>query len=370
MPAYTRATLLLFLLAFGFGCGAGTFGTAPLPSPVATTPTPTNPSEAPVYYHAYGDSITVGYGLVSPTTAGYPYLLSQAENLALSDNAISGDQACDVPTRQVFPNADNPTTAVPSLYTLLISTNDADVKGSGPYESVFNLCHQAVLAWLGTPTESKIAASAAVVSGPAHVDPFQNFNSVTTDALGSSLTFSFSRSSAGPVYLWYRIVDGNPGAFSYALDGQSSGTLSTGTFPLISTYNLTTTSLALLRIPAVPAGSHSLTLTQTTAGYGGSGFVGMAVPPAVRAAGSPRVLVGTTPLQLAGNSPCGITPSICLAYVADITANVHLLAGDGLDIELFDSRKYMTGTTADLVDQLHPNPLGHKEIVHAITDLY
>ncbi len=41
-----------------------------------------------------------------------------------------------------------------------------------------------------------------------------------------------------------------------------------------------------------------------------------------------------------------------------------------LDIELFDSRKYMTGTPADLVDQVHPNVLGHQEILHALTDIY
>ena len=352
----------MLLLTVTLGCGAGNFSSvAPVTAGAASAPP----------YHAYGDSITVGYPLPNPATMAYPFLLTAAKNLFLADRAISADQACDIPTRQIFPNADSPSTSSKTLYTVLIGTNDADAKGSGAYEAVFNLCDQASLAWLATPLESKVLASAATVSGASHIDTASGYNAVTTDAAAASLTFHFTRATPGAVYVWYRIVDANAGTFTVALDGGSPMLLTTGTTPMIATHNGSSSSLALLRLPGVAAGSHSLVLTQTSANAAGMSVVAIGMPATVRPSGAPRVLAGTVPLQLAGGGPpCDLNPAVCLAYTADVTANVALLASDGLDVELFDSRKYMTGTAADMADQVHPNALGHQEILHAILDIY
>ncbi len=358
-----RYLLPLILLT---GCGNSDFSSGP---PVH------GGSAGDPPYHAYGDSITAGYGLTNPGTDEYPVLLANVESRYLTNAALPGDQACDIPTRQIFPAADSPTTATPTLYTVLISTNDVDVKGSGTYESVFNLCHQATLAWLATPAQAKILASASSVTttGATHIDTTAGFNALTTDAQGATITFNFSRTTPGPVYVWYRITDNSKGTFTYTLDSTTSATIKSTTTPAIQTQNGSISSLALLRIPGVALGAHTITLTQTSTAGGGMGIVAIGIPPSTRLAGSPRVLVGTTPLQLTpSGAPCGGGLAIdpCPLYTADITANANLLASDGLDIEIFTTTKYETGTAADLADIVHPNAQGHREILHAITDIY
>ena len=363
MTSTTRCLAALSILIALSGCSQNNFLASVAPVTVSSPATPT--------YHAYGDSITFGYGLASPSTTSYPAVFALNKNLAASNYAISADEVCDIPTRQIFPNQDNPNTTSQSIATVLIGTNDVGVKGVGSYEAVFNLCHRAALAWLATPAELKIAASSATASGPTHIDTTANYNAVTTDAQNASLTFSFTRGQAGAVYLWYRIVDGSAGTFSWKLDGGSVQLLTTAVSPAIATHNGTTTSLALLRIPAVAAGTHSLVLTQTSSGASGMGIVALGTPLAGGLSGAPRVLAGTVPPQLVGSGePCALDPTPCQAYNSDITANVSLLVGDGLNIQIFTSGKYMSATSADMIDALHPNVLGDQEIAHAVEDVY
>ena len=124
-----------------------------------------------------------------------------------------------------------------------------------------------------------------------------------------------------------------------------------------------TDSLALLRIPSLGPGAHTFTFTQTSNALSGAAIVAVGTPftgdPALR----PRVLVGTIPFGLNHANENNNLP-----YIADQKANVALLAGDGLDVELYDSRTYMTGSTADMLDSRHPNALGHQEIFKAFED--
>jgi lysophospholipase L1-like esterase len=85
----------------------------------------------------------------------------------------------------------------------------------------------------------------------------------------------------------------------------------------------------------------------------------------------PRVLAGMLPLQLQGATgyPCSQTQAPCIEYDADITANVDQLVADGLYLQLFDSARYMTGTSADMADDVHLNALGHQEVFRAIQDV-
>jgi lysophospholipase L1-like esterase len=82
----------------------------------------------------------------------------------------------------------------------------------------------------------------------------------------------------------------------------------------------------------------------------------------------PLVLVGTTPRQEPG-ATCSQSDNPCAAYIADIEANVDLLAGDGLAVDLFDSRKYTTGTGIDMEDSIHPNPLGQYDIALSLAEV-
>jgi lysophospholipase L1-like esterase len=346
------------------GCATSSFFVNPT--------TPINPNRDPtlLYYHALGDSITQGTGLGSPSTQAYPALLAAANALPSPANyASGGDQGCDLPTRQIFPNADAPALTHRGLYTILISSSDVVLYGTaGPHEATFNLCHQASIAWLGTPAESKLLASDATSSGPSHFEG-PPFNALWTDAPQASLTFPLRLNTPGAVYIWYRIVDASPGTFTAFLDSAPIASPTTGTLPLIQTRNGTHDSLALLRIPTVLAGPHTLTFVQTSPGPSGLGIVAVGTPPPTASPLAPKLLVGTTPRQLQGGTgPCAISDAPCQAYIADITANVALLRSDGLNLTLFDSRKYESGTSADMFDSLHPNLQGHKELFQSIED--
>ena len=381
-----RSTIAVVLLFALLGCTPGNFFdtptaiSAPSPSSSSGSVSTTIPTVLPVtplyaidtYLNAYGDSITFGNGLYEPLLYGYPAILAAYTALAHTNYAIGNSQSCDIPTTEIFPNSDFPTLAKPGLYTLLISTNDADYVGPGPYEAIFNLCQQASISWLAVPAEYKILAGSATVktSGATHLESANNWNAVATDAEGASLSFPLQLASAGPVYAWYRISDGNAGAFTCSLDGKVIAAATTGTTPRIATANGSSNSLALLRLHAVPAGAHTLTFTQTSTGSYGMGILAVGMPPSGTPSTMPQVYVGTTPPQLiGGGAPCDLTPSRCQAYAADITNHVNLLRGDNLNVTLFDTGKYMTASPADMLDPVHPNGIGNAEIAHAIEDV-
>ena len=338
-----------------------------LPIAAPLSESPVNLSSEFSYYHALGDSITAGFTLPMPTTQRYAALVSSAVSLTLTDNAIGGDQACDLPADQIVQKNELPTLAARGLYTLLVSTNDVSFKGAGSYESIFNLCQQATIAWIAVPVEYKVLATdpTVKVAGPAHLESF--WNALTTDARNASVTFTVKTAASEPVYVWYRITDGNKGSFSYAVDGSQVGLLATGPSPAITTIHGTESSLAFLRIPAVSAGSHTVTFTQTSTGSDGLGVVAVGTPPPSGTLNLPRLFVGTTPKQNSqSNAVCAGNDAFCQAYIQDIRSNVAVFASDGLGVSLFDTRKYEIGTDADMSDSVHPNSMGHREIALAL----
>ncbi len=362
MRASPWPLLLFYLLS---GCG-GTVSRVVTSSPGGAA---SNLSSEFTYYHALGDSITAGYALQSPSTQRYPELVATSISLPLIDNAVSGDQACDVPGDQIVGVSESPSLAARGLYSLLISTNDVDVKGAGAYEQVFNTCHQATIAWLALPSEYKVLATDPSVksSGQTHLESF--WNALTTDAANASLMFSITSVVSGPIYVWYRITDGNLGVVSYAVDGKQIGSLTHGMTPLIATQNKASSSLGFLRINSVAAGSHTVTFTQTSIGSNGFGVVAVGTLPPAVTSGLPRVLVGTTPKQNSqAAAVCTGDDAICQAYIQDIKMNVAIFASDGLGVFLFDTRKHEVGTYVDTTDTIHPNALGHQEINQAVLD--
>ena len=71
-------------------------------------------SNAP--YFALGDFITDGTTLSNPSQQAYPTLVAREKNAPLTNLANAGDQACDVPARQIFPNSVSPTLASHATY--------------------------------------------------------------------------------------------------------------------------------------------------------------------------------------------------------------------------------------------------------------
>ncbi|MGF7180815.1 hypothetical protein [Tunturiibacter psychrotolerans] len=326
-------------------------------------------------YRAYGDSITHGFTLDDPATQSYPNLVAKYEHVTLANNALSANQACDVPTLQIFPNQDSPTLATHPTYSLLIGTNDVTFKGVGPYEAVFELCHQATISWFALPAESKVLAGGTVgvtTTGPGAIDTTNNWNSWTTGGLGSTVSFAITTSYAGPIYAWPRIDDDNPATYSYSVDGVVVGTGSVQTTPRIATSAAhTTNSLSFLRLPSVRAGKHVVTFTQTSAGANGVSVVGIGTPTGPSANSLPTVLVGTIPFHIQNpTDPCNFPKGTCQVYIEDIEADVNLFSADGLNVRLFDTRKYMFGTPAEMNDMLHPNRLGQMELSRSVEALW
>lgn len=320
-------------------------------------------------YHAFGDSVTTGYALADPATQAYPTLVGAYEQVPFANYAINGSQACDVLTNQIFAHGDSPTLEFPAKYSVLIGSGDADKKGAGPYEQVFFLCHKAILSWLGVPAEYKVLAtnSGVTTTGPGAIDASNNWNAWTTAGPGSTVSFPITTAVSGPIYLWPRIRDSDPETYTYSLDGVVLGTGSTQTTPLIDTYDGTTNSLGFIRLAAVPQGHHVVTFTQTSAGANGVSVVGIGTPTGSPSGTLPTVLVGTVPYQYNTGQCNALSDEPCLEYTLDIEADLNIFLADGLDVRLFDTRKYLLGTAADMApDGLHPNVLGHIELSHAV----
>jgi hypothetical protein len=80
----------------------------------------------------------------------------------------------------------------------------------------------------------------------------------------------------------------------------------------------------------------------------------------------PTVLVGTLPYQY-GTGQCTVaSDEPCLNYTQDVEADINIFLADGLDLRLFDTRKYMFATAAEMDDHYHPNVFGQTELSHAV----
>ncbi len=351
MKSFLAILLLTNVLAALFA-GCGYQFTPPVISPYAGEWKPTASFN-------YGDSITACVGVADSANC-YVHRIAAYLNIGSTTNRARGaDQACDVGKQQVFSNADlaTPATNQP-LQTLLIGTNDARQGRRGPYEGTFNLCHQAVLAWLGTPSSSKVLGSAAVESATGNCAKDETFVAaigIACTASGSTAQISITTTGA-PIYIWYRVIDGDPGAFTYSIDASAPVRLVTSLVPAISTENGSTDSVALARVPCA-GGSHTIDFRQTSDGTMGIVAVGTLSPSL-----HPYVVVGDVPSQRDGSDEKDVR-----AYRVDIANNVKVLAGDGLNLEFAPVSKYLNASTdaKEMYDALHPNDNGHAEIFAA-----
>jgi hypothetical protein len=308
--------------------------------------------------HTFGDSITYGTGATS-RTVDYVSLLSADMNAGLTDYGISGEQACDMGDSEVFPNENPASTTRNMIYTVMIGTNDAEVKGVGSYESVFNTCEQAEIAWLAIPSQYKVfgQSSGNTTTGTwANDNTYQTGIGIQSTTNGSTLAVPITTTS-GPVYIWYRIQDGNAGTFSYNIDGGSNVSANAFTSPTIATQNGGTRSVALARITGVSAGTHTINFTVTSATGAGNIVSILAVgTTAIASYQAPKVFVGGVLRQQNDN-----ISATTAEYNLDVANNVSLLAGDGLAVYFVNVRNYANSTT-DMYDGYHPNNAGHSHL--------
>jgi len=351
------ALMLGFVLLFIWGCASAT-----------------TILQAGTQYQAFGDFITEGAMLTDPARQAYPSLVAGDEKVSFTNHANTGDQACDIAPRQIFAPGVQLAQSPQTTYTVLIGTNDVDVRGPGAYEPIFTQCHLAALAWLALPSVGKTLAGDTGFSatGPGAVDVTSGWSAWTTQGQGATVSFTITTSQPGAIYAWPVADDGSAATYTYALDGATIGSAEAKLSVNIATQNGTTRSLGFLRFANVPAGKHTVTFTQTNAGKDGVSVAAIGSPAAAAGTQLPQILAGTVPRQqqTGANTGCQSTDAPCLAYNADIATNVAQLAADGLNVNLFDTRKYLQGTAADMSDAVHPNAQGQKELSQAVTEAW
>ena len=336
-------------------------GTAGALSPTALVPASQVRSFNPSALHSFGDSVTAGY-YVAPAQA-YPTLLANDLGAIVNNYAISGDLAADVAALQVFPN-ENPGATDNALYTIIVGTNDANTKGVGSYESVYNLNLQAILAWLAVPSPAKIfaqSAAAATTGTWANDNTYQSGIALSSTAHASTLSLPIA-TYGGPIYVWYRVWDGNAGAFTYAVDSGSANALTCYTSPSIATQNGGTQGVALARYAAVASGTHTVTFTVTsTTGTGNNvSILGIGTPPVAGQYWNPPAVFCGGVWEQQSNADAAAT----LEYNNDAQADAALLAGDGLGVYFVNIRNYVNDTT-DMANTLHFNATGHLHLRNA-----
>ena len=310
-------------------------------------------------YLSLGDDIPAGATLLSPSLA-FPSLLAAEHAFTLTNNAVTGQAACDILFQQlVHPSLDFTQAGAP-LSTLMVGSADTANPATEP---TFQLCHQAALAWLAVPREFKVLSTdpgAVALTGLWTHSP--DLDILYNNSRSGSAQFSIT-STGAPLYVWYLLDQSEPGLFTISVDGVPDPTLYNAQPP-----NGTNTSnglgFALLRIP-VPAGPHVL---QFTLQGGALGILAVGTPPSA-ADGSlhPTVLVSDLPNQnqAAPRDPAAITA----LFSADIQADIALLTADGLDLRLVPTQNFMVGAPDAMSDQIHPNSLGHTQLAAAFDSI-
>lgn len=330
----------------GAACGGGSSAL-----PVASLPRQTK---------THGDSITYGTG-ASATQYAYGTnngLLFNDLQTALTDRGIAGNMVADVANGDVFP-LENPGNTPDTLHTLMIGTND---QGKGPTygPAVYNPVMQAVISWLTVPRASKVFgqdAGCVQTSGTwANDNTYQTGIGIQSTTNGSVLTCTI-RSYGNPIYLWYRVIDGNGGTFTYALDGGTPVAAANSTSVAIATNNGTTQAVALARITGVSSGSHTITITVTsTTGVGNIvGITAIGSPATAVAGGLPMIVSGIIYQQNDANSA---ETALFNGYAQ---SNAQTMISDGLPVVFSNVRAFINSTT-DMADNLHPNDSGHNKI--------
>ena len=323
---------------------------------LSTTPPAGN--AGPATYIAYGDSITYGAGSSTSATR-YVSRIATDLSAALTDRGVGGAQACD--TAQVIMSNDNPPASQAPLQTIEIGTNDGFKKGTGAYEAVYQGCHQASLAWLAIPSSEKTAAQSCTQTGTWSPDTtYVAGIAAKSSSPGATLSCGVT-SYGGPIYLWYRVTDGNAGAFQYSLDGGPlSQPVNTFSNPAIATWNGGVDGVFLIRMPGVAAGSHTV---QVTVNSSVVSILAVGSLNPVAQAGAPEVFAGGVIRYQYDASP-----AVSAAYNADAQADVTLLSGDGLPVYFVPVRNFVSANS-DMYDGFHPNDTGHLHLRDAYESL-
>lgn len=312
---------------------------------------------------AFGDSYTTGSGASSPSLA-WPQLFAASRGWTLTNSAVAGNWVADQ-ALYVYPKA--VAAGDQSLYQL--GTNDARNYSSVGQQTSFKKMHAAAIAWLAVPRSRLTIGQSFSQTGT-----WTNMATAWTTSIGLASTVAASTATATvfgtTAYLWYIIQTGNTSTFTVSVDGVSYGTYSVG--PDLGTSMTTIAGAAfapaLLRIPNLTDGAHSIVVTVVALGGTGAAVYIMGASGNQGHSGKdgPNVFVGNVPrLNSTGYAAGGGSDTQTTYFNAVIRDNVAMLALDGLNVTLAD-HAYGLNTTTDLnADGIHPSDAGHQKVADA-----
>lgn len=368
MRTFVRLLVSVFILSASVADGRPLHGGTAIPTTYPFVPTG---------YIAFGDSITEGNVLPSPTTQSYPALLynntysvipgsftgpnANFQNIgtsgafscdnALEDNAHSPPGAFTQVSGFFYPS---PSFTIPYFYTIAFGTNDANTFNAGVYETNFIQCTTASVSYLAIPDTAKITAQSCSQTGTWVTEPIlpaPNW-SVSSTTNGSTLTCSIT-TQGKPLFIWYMVFDGDAGTFTYAVDGGMA--VSVNSFPANANTH-STKAMYVIRLTGISAATHSIvfTVTSSTSASNKVLFFGMGSPPSAAYADKMATMVSGV-LRQENDTKAADTA----AYNADAAGVVTQLAGDGMPVYFADVRSYLTTPTSTyMFDTLHPNATG------------
>ncbi len=317
-------------------------------------------------YTAFGDSITEGCCTSISAANQYFNAIANTLGIPITKRARSGDAAAD---SQEFVYQKIVSGTSSELFTYMIGTNDLSAYFSTGQLTNSQLFQRAANAWLAIPHENKVIGQSTGSSSPVYAGTWLdssyyggNIGRYSTTN-GATATFTIKGTTA---YIAYTMEDGNGGQFSVTIDGVNYGTYSnTGTSggQILTPQRNRNFGSALLRIPNLSEGTHTvvLTVTSPTSASNKVYFDWAAGNKGFSLNKGPAVFVGGTILASSG-SPSAAT---IYAYNERTKENVRLLAADGLNIAYVDTASYMVLTQDYINDGIHPNDSGMLHIADA-----
>lgn len=300
--------------------------------------------------NAYGDSITTGYGLPSPSTQNWASVFAANSGLTLLNNyAQSGDRMYDA-GEIVAAYANTPATDTASV--IIPGAND-DADYPIPSNRPFLVDgYRAFAAWLALPTAQKITVGSIVFS--SGWSSFSEFGMAGRyhDATGATATGTVSGTA---VYIAGWVAQANARTIEIRVDGVLKDT--------IATNNPLSGAIAYpycYRISGLSAGSHSVEVKLTATGVGAVSVQWMGGNGTLNSAG-PFVGIGAT---LPYNN---VTYSGYITALNVLTsAMCSELSSDGLNVLYIDDNTILTLGATDFqqtgTPNLHPTVVGAGKI--------
>lgn len=336
---------------------------------------------------AFGDSITAGVGVASPSTQGYAALLNADvfQNVGTFTNyGVSGYFVADI-NASMFTHLARPSETSNPIVTTLVGTNDAGQSLTSGYQTAYNQLFLATHAAAALSSTNTVLGGATTQAGTWSADStYTNFAGIKSTTNGSTSAIATAYTPTGVFYVFFGDYISSGGTFTVSVDGTPATDTVTGLTTLTSQP---ATALGSNTSPAetvglarfvTTAGTHAITITvtSTTNASNKVSILALGFPPAIRERGitAPKVFAGGVIRQAADAN--GTNSAIINGLnQADVTT----LQNDGLDVTFVDVRSYVNitldmqsttaqGCTGSTLAPVHPGTCGHRHIAQAFED--